>query len=282
MKSDKNIAIEHHVNFDNLNYFFGVFFPNQSINSLDFEKKMGVVYDHDMYKYNKYGFRSDEFNSDITKKHILFAGCSETEGIGNEFEDVWAKKLYEKIKLNENLDGYFNIGKAGLSCSMIIKNIFNYIKLFGKPETLFVIFPDHNRFLSWSIENENYTHLFLAANKDVAKKLFDKSKIYTKSEKEIDIKINQFYNELMITILNDFCKINNIKLYWSSWNRNCYEDFSKTYDIDGYLDIYNTDEYIKDAKISELKAKDHSHLGTAFHTMWAEIFYEKYINDKKN
>ena len=65
MNFNKEITIEHFLHYDNLNSFWGSLYPNQKINSFDFEKNMGIVYDRDMYIFNNYGFRCDDFKNNI-------------------------------------------------------------------------------------------------------------------------------------------------------------------------------------------------------------------------
>jgi hypothetical protein len=59
------------------------------------------------YKYNSWGYRTKEF-SELNDDYILVLGCSFTEGIGLDYDDVWATKLGKKL----NLD-VFNLGIGG-------------------------------------------------------------------------------------------------------------------------------------------------------------------------
>ena len=69
----------------------------------------GIVDDGSVnYYYNTESFRCDEFKKDHDGLHILFAGCSETEGIGGNVEDAWPTMLLNKMKSKNS--GFFNIG----------------------------------------------------------------------------------------------------------------------------------------------------------------------------
>ena len=48
-------------------------------------------------KKNLQGFRSDNFKNNNINLHILFNGCSNTEGYGLLLEETCSKKLYNKI-----------------------------------------------------------------------------------------------------------------------------------------------------------------------------------------
>ena len=84
--------------------YFGRLIPNSEELLLDYEKKLHVKPDNKIsYKYNNLGFRCDDFTSSHSGAHILFAGCSETEGASNALEECWANVLYNKIKKDTKL-----------------------------------------------------------------------------------------------------------------------------------------------------------------------------------
>ena len=63
------------------------------------------------YNYNQDGFRSDEFSNEHGKYHILFSGCSQTEGVGGSIDTVWTNILHKQLK-NRGLDvGGFYIAR---------------------------------------------------------------------------------------------------------------------------------------------------------------------------
>jgi hypothetical protein len=80
------------------NNYFGLLKPDTEENLLFYEKETAPNQDPIVYKYNNKGFRCEDFTTDRKGMHILFGGCSETEGAANLLEDVWAKVLYNKIK----------------------------------------------------------------------------------------------------------------------------------------------------------------------------------------
>lgn len=61
------------------------------------------------YRFNNYGFRTDDdFDIENPSLGNMFLGCSFTDGIGLNIEDVWS------YKLNQKLGGtFYNLGQGG-------------------------------------------------------------------------------------------------------------------------------------------------------------------------
>ena len=94
----------------------------------------------DFYKLNSQNFRSDEFITEHSGKHILFAGCSHTFGQGNLLKDVWSHKLYEELEGEKS--GFFNLGTPGATYSEIAGQVLSYIAYYGVPDIVFILLPD--------------------------------------------------------------------------------------------------------------------------------------------
>ena len=86
--------------------------------------------EHDKEK-NLLLFRCDEFKKEQDGKHVLFTGCSVTQGVGLELEEVWAHKLYTKISENEKVSGYYNLGVPASGIFFIVSNLFKYFNSYG-------------------------------------------------------------------------------------------------------------------------------------------------------
>jgi hypothetical protein len=87
------------------------------------------------YKYNSWGYRTKEFD-DVNEDYILTFGCSFTEGIGLDYNDMWSTKLSKKL----NLD-VFNLGMGGTGVDFQFYNttlIHNHILKKNKPPKLVV------------------------------------------------------------------------------------------------------------------------------------------------
>ncbi len=198
---------------------------------------------------NNFGFRSDNFIKNHNKKHALFLGCSYTWGTGLHLDEVWSKILYNKININDEFSGYFNLGIPGDSIYTCITNTFKYFNNFGKPEVIFFNIPVIDRFYLYKKDKEK----------------FFRSTI--KSNKTLELLSYQYYY-----ILEKYCEENKIKLFSFSW----YLGY-KTHPLSNFKTFYNID----DKKISNyvynnnlpLKASDDTHLGPAYHKYWAEEMY---------
>jgi len=109
-------------------------------------KSLGFDIDQSsFYQTNSHGLRSEEFTKNHDGKHLLFAGCSNTFGLGNFIEDVWAYRLYSEISKTEKVSGYFNVGSPGATISEILYQIFMYCNHYGYPNFVFINFPDYYR-----------------------------------------------------------------------------------------------------------------------------------------
>ena len=99
------------------------------------------------YKINKDGFRSKHFAT-LKKENfnILYGGCSWTFGEGLPEEMTWTYQVTQGIKnkINKNVIDY-NLGFMAFSIDLIIKNVMSFIRLYGKPDVIFLCFPDVGR-----------------------------------------------------------------------------------------------------------------------------------------
>lgn len=243
-----------------------------------------------IYKYNNDFFRSDNFISQHNEKHILFAGCSETEGVGGNIEDSWPYILYEKIKSSTGCSGFFNLGRSGYGWQKIINNCLIYFKRYGAPDFLFILLPNSGRGYYWS-EMQNmirYWQRYPSCNYE-PNNLDDKLDLNIKQSKAEYLK--SFID--FIVAWNSFifiCDQLNIKLFFSTWadedainieNNNIFKNY-----VPG---LSNKDAFMKYLKsfliynpekqnMKYLIEKRDGHQGYAKHSFWAEKFYDFYIN----
>jgi hypothetical protein len=251
------------------NSVFGIHpreFPMFEMNNIPIPEDDGSV----SYKYNSRGFRSDEFSkkTDPEKNRFVFAGCSEGEGIGGNLADSWTGMTYELIKEKLNLDGFYNLSIDNFGFQKIIMNCLLYVKEFGKPDAFVVLFPDVARVFKWLDNQNSYTIEWKDLNHLEIK---DNRKLFMDS-------IIDFM--LYINIFEEYCRINNIKLFWSTWSRlensvlselDLYKDFIKfNYDPESF--VYKNDEVIK---------RD-GHQGLNAHKVWAINLTNAIIDYDKN
>lgn len=99
----------------------------------------------EMYSLNSLGYRSDQFfrhEKDTDQRHILFAGCSFTFGQGLYLDSTWPKIIYDRISKDQEVSGFFNLGTPGVTNLQIVRLVYEYIKEFGVPGTVFILLPD--------------------------------------------------------------------------------------------------------------------------------------------
>ena len=73
------------------------------------------------YKFNQFGFRSDEFDSSAAS--IMFLGCSHTAGIGLPVESTWAHIVSTSLKLKN-----YNLGIGGSSNDTAFRMSYHWIE----------------------------------------------------------------------------------------------------------------------------------------------------------
>jgi hypothetical protein len=201
-----------------LNYIFSLEDKLKNFHNLSCEenkKRVRIVspaceyYSPDLYtyKYNNYGYRSLDFSSDID---ILTVGCSFTFGSGLPFEYTWSQQLQKKIPDKK----IATLSWPGLSIQRIISLIFNYFKEIGNPKMIICNFPDFFRML-FLLKN---SHQITTYYPNIKENYF----YSRKDKKQIEDSLTSPYWGLYISfeyisMLEQYCDSNNIKLIWSTW-----------------------------------------------------------------
>jgi len=249
-----------------------------------------------IYNYNKEKFRSDDFTSTHNGLHILFAGCSETEGVGGNIEDTWSHILYNRIYENKKCSGFFNLARSGWGWSRIISNSLVYFEKYGYPDVFFIMLPNHSRKFLYDFDTEykdfnpkwvywqQYPFHYRQKD-DHLKSRLDNLFISPKEYFE-----NFTYFLICWKLFVSFCKTNNIKMIFSTWDqmdKKNMDNMSAKYQseiFNNYISVdYNKSLY-KYSKLyyekNEVKKDDHTkrdgHAGRIVHHYWAEEFYKKY------
>jgi hypothetical protein len=236
------------------------------------------------YKYNSDWFRSDNFIKDHDGLHILFAGCSYTEGVGEIIENNWSNILYSKIKELYKTSGYFNIGKSGFGSHKIITNTMNYIKNYGKPDIIFIFHPNTLRFFEWSYEKNRWNYIQRYPS------FKEKEENSASFEEYIKFFPNWANNWALFL---EYLKSNNIKVVWSCWdptdNKNIinFNQINAEY-LDSTIQESDISLLIGNTKPTkrDISARD-GHPGIISNKIWAQKFYKKSLemdifNDYQN
>lgn len=240
-----------------------------------------------IYKINSDGFRSNHFKNIDGNPSILFGGCSWTFGEGLPEDYTWTKLLTDKIEKEVGIKlDYFNTGYMGSSIDLIIKNTMGFIRKYGKPTYIFLLFPDLARKTIFDENNSQYIKAFpnihwLSENKKHAQR------VYTIEHKREN---NIYDNFNFIYLLEDYVKLSGIKLLWSTWGAGDY-DLYKQYDFNNLIiedrvdGKYFSAIHTKDSKDSYYNninnlpywgvAKDGAHPGTAWTHFISDLFFQR-------
>lgn len=251
---------------------FSVFSSVQEPFSNKLPTQKDLVY-HDGYeslniKLNSKKYRCDEFSDNHDGLHMLFSGCSVTYGTGLLENEIWSKKLYNRIKEERKVSGYFNLAIPSSNIFETVINIFRYISEFGKPDVIFVSWPSIRRYSIKSNGSEKEICYGVYANNFT-------DEFYSTA------KLHSFHYILM---LEQYCKTNNINLYTFSYDQR----FFKEVKLDRvFLDQHNNlvdgiAQICMDSNKKEymLRARDGSHYGEAYHTYWSDFCYSLYKEKK--
>lgn len=222
-----------------------------------------------VFNRNSDGFRCDNFKNN---PYVLFAGDSETFGESAEYETTWAYKTY--LKLKNKVDGFYNLGLPGIDSSMVIFQVLQFIKKYGKPEYLFIIFPDFNRLI------ENLGTLALVQEKP------DKTDFPHNLEATTPRIANAVKSLNLISIKNfeNFCEMIGIKLIWGTWHLESHKFIIQDRVCNNYINILDDKKmanfFIKNNIVfnnTTMSRSDGNHCGEPIHEYWSHAFYSEFL-----
>ena len=226
------------------------------------------------YKINNYGYRSDDMVKENAESNFLYNGCSNTFGIGVPLESVWA------YQLNSFLSGekFINLAINSGSYKTIIYDVFNYIRNFGKPKGVFLLFPNIERQITFHQYDEETVFNIKVWNNDWENEKF--SSVITEETNTFE-----FYS--MVKMLEDYLGELNIPLIWSTWNYKLEKKILSNNIFNNYIcsDSFKVYEKVQDLGKPEALdndywdvARDNSHLGSKYHLFYALLMHEEWKN----
>ena len=238
------------------------------------------------YKYNDYGFRSQQFeNLKSEDVNVLFSGCSWTEGSGLPDEMVWRSLLTEKLKAlhpEQNVEGY-NIGVGGASISLIFKNTLSFLRKNKDVSYVYMLLPGFDRACRYDskvLDGEGgFLKVVYMSPEEEAFKIPTIKKFVTDYEPA-----DAMYTTLpLLKAIEDICELREIKLYWGTWHpfdQTAYEDF----DFNSYVKMpiwsrLNRGGEVTDKTYFEV-ASDGHHPGLEHMTEISDAFYEATVGEK--
>jgi hypothetical protein len=189
------------------------------------EAFLPTVDEHNTYEINCLGLRG---KIDVEADAIA-SGCSITFGIGVPEDARWTNILSNKI--NKSIT---NLGNPGGSIETVCNNIIHYCMNNKMPKEIFCLMPDLVRnmvvvdkeFYRSGVKREGVgerDHLELMFCNPTIKADEYVVVMETKDKRNIEDSVSPHQLILnsvnYIYILESFCLVNNIKLYWTTWDR---------------------------------------------------------------
>jgi len=276
--------------------FFNEFPKNQErprkFSLLPFGHERGVDDGLVSYEYNSDFFRCDDFTTVHNEKyHIVFGGCSETEGVGGNLDELWAYKLYSELKEKYNVGGYYNLARSGNGWHKISLSLINYSEKYGKPTHFFVMLPNIGRNFYWDKQNKNWKYLQKYVQRNFPRKFIQGSHINKTNsphpeENLFDVdEYKRQYMEFAVgwKIFISYCQSNNIKILYSTWS---YEENNNLEKINTQNKLFFTlsnqdcmkfivDRYPDLNAVKKMLKKRDGHSGDIVHEYWKSAFMEE-------
>lgn len=247
------------------------------------------------YLYNDDFFRSDNFINQHEGLHILFSGCSESEGVGDNIEHAWTKILYDKISKEIKCSGFFNLSRSGWGWSKIVTNALIYFEKYGYPELYFILLPNHQRmykfFKEGALNDEGDKIGHWQYLQSYPSEYYAKIKPNnTNFSHETEYKENFMNFFISWKLFNKICKDNGVKLIFATWDEQDSLNIEHLKMFDNFLEMdarHLCEPFIKryyeknNKTIYDLKKRD-GHSGRIIHNFWADRFYYFYKDVSNN
>lgn len=234
------------------------------------------------YRINNYGYRSDDISKEDSENNFIFSGCSNTFGIGIPLESIWAHQV------NEELGGekFINLGMNSGSHKTIVYDIYSYIRNFGKPKGVFILFPNMERQVGFSKDDD--TNIFVLVYRNPRDRE-DMRKI--KEAIQDETALFEFYHTVMM--LEDYLEELEIPLVWTTWDDALNKNILQTKGFRNFTNMKNVEVLGKTMAMGKPEkfknryweiARDLSHMGTKAHMFYAQLFLEEWRSkyDKAN
>jgi hypothetical protein len=169
------------------------------------------------YTTNNFGHRCDDFSKETASDNFLFAGCSFTFGVGVPYEHSWGYELNKQLNGNH----FYNVSAAGRNAQVIVNEIYQYIRLFGKPKKVFVMFPNMDRDYFIKFYNNDHHGLHYKIETvgllDPGGRYFETHDDFYTIFKYIKIEtlFYDFYHA--VSQLEDYLELLEIPFLWTTW-----------------------------------------------------------------
>lgn len=222
------------------------------------------------YKINNYGYRSDDITKEDASNNFLFSGCSNTFGVGIPLESIWAYQLHEEL----GGEKFINLGMNSGSHKTIVYDIYSYIRNFGKPKGIFILFPNMERQIGFTDEEDKNIFVLVYRNprgREDMQKILDAI--------PADVALFEFYHTVMM--LEDYLEQLRVPLIWTTWDDKLNKKITMTKGFKNYIDMEDLDLYAKTKAMGKPEkfknrywevARDLSHMGVKVHMYYMQLF----------
>lgn len=208
-----------------------------------------------IYNFNKQGYRTKNFE-DLDNNFILIFGCSYTEGVGLQYNEIWCDLLCEKLKID-----HLNLAKAATGPDIVYLNSVQYItNNFPKPKLVIIQWPNNNR-KSFAYKDE-YSN-------DIRLRSYTVNTYYEK----LDTKwyLNRYCLETGEMVVNNYIHYTVTNSLWNNWK---VPVFNWTWSGDFETEFSIKDLYVHNNKNNDV-ARDLQHDGPLIHKEVAEKIYQE-------
>ena len=240
--------------------FSGQIFPNYNNEGIPAVVKGYSDLDRTQeYSYNSFGYRCGEFEK---TPFFLCSGDSNTFGVGLPEESTWPHMLSKKVG---SLSQPVNLALPGASVESIVDDVFHYIKTYGRPKNLFIVFPDFARgsfFANPDVlvsrkEDREAAPVNVLTSHLIGKDL-ERPSISKKPhliEDVISLEHIYFSSFRQIRHLEDFCSLANINFKWSVWSDDLDTNLIEKYNLNIALKPHPNQNITSKKIVDKLKRK---------------------------
>jgi len=244
------------------------------------------------YEYNSDFFRCDDFTTVHEEKyHVVFGGCSETEGVGGNLNELWAYKLYSELKEKYDIGGYYSLARSGNGWHKVALSLMTYVEKYGKPTHFFVMLPNIGRNFYWDKKNQRWKYTQKYVQRGYPRLFMqdaDPTKLHQPLPDENLFDLDEHkrqYIEFAVgwKMLTAYCKSNNIKFLYSTWwydennNLSRLDDQSNVFiplsKKDAFEFIYSAYPGMNVSK--KMLTKRDGHSGSIIHEYWKSAFMKE-------
>lgn len=224
------------------------------------------------YSFNNELFRSDHFIKNHEGLHILFGGCSNTEGVGSNIEDNWSYRLYKDISKQTKTSGFFSVAKGGYGWHQILTNFKVYVEKYGAPDYYFVLHPNMLRYYDWQEETKDWKYIQRNGGDAHDQELYLEYR-------------NKFPDwAAALAIFTGYCESVGTKFLWTTWAAEQNQNIKNSKFFEStFFETKKVDrEWISTVRPDGNIAKDDvnfrdGHPGRIAHELWCESFKNELI-----